>query len=65
MIKPISIAMTLLGLVIGIIIGVTRHYGVWTIGTGIAGGLIGWLTCAELSSYLDMIRTRRGQKTLK
>jgi len=57
--------MTLLGLVIGIIIGVTRHYGVWTIGTGIAGGLIGWLTCAELSSYLDMIRNLRGQKTLK
>ena len=62
MIKPFSIVMMLLGLAAGLLIGVTRHYGIWTIGIIIAGGLIGWLTGIEFGSYFDMFRNRQRQK---
>ena len=52
----------LLGLPIGAIIGITHHYGAWTIGTTIAGGFIGWFTGVELGGYIDMFRNRKRKK---
>lgn len=62
MIKRIAIISSLLGLPIGAFIGFTHHYGLWIIGTTIAGGIIGFFSGAELGGYIEMIQNRIQKK---
>jgi hypothetical protein len=61
--KVISVALGVLGLTVGVILGITRHHGAWTIGIALAGCLVGWLTGIELVGYIVWLKGRKQKQS--